>query len=437
MQRLYYSLLFCLLDLGGCRTSGSNALESDQEVFAEKTPVGGTLSVIVIPPALNVAPTFPADISWESPNDLFKTSAASKAAGIANTHSIERGPFRLKSKATLAHPIGHFHIKLECANGVSVPLTGQTGGGSEYGSVLDGVGASFRIFDGNLDDETPAALQSAMNDYNKRLESGYMAMMRFKVSAENCQHMADFLAEYKRRGANRFYGGQFRPRRFEGSGCSAFGLAFIEVGGLLRRSLYTKDWAQNVMIGLGRISNIGGRKETSQKLVAQGLGDFKYGSNLLAYDANGKMLQWPKKQNVVVDASQHGAIRPLSPWMTHWADADPNSATNDHSVNKLPEQQPDVIPWTIYDPQLVYHWIKDINRRIKTTNASVEAYERVWTATQEGAADVIETDATDAKPQPFFDPTDDLRKDPDYEHPDATDTGRNPTDDLIHRDLKD
>ncbi len=392
--RAKFGTLSLLAVLVSCKTAGTGATVRDEDsgspgVAAEE---GGTISILVIPPAAN--------LSWASPNALFMASAASKLIGTTFTKSI----FGSTKKAAFPHPIGHLHVQMDCANGVSIPLTGQTGGGTEYASLLDGVGASFRIFPGRLD-----VTADAMPDVNLRKQSGKIATMRFKISAAMCKHMAGFVAEYRRRGAEKLYGGQFRPRRFEGSGCSAFGLAFVELGAFMKRSEYTEKFSQNVNIGLGRISNVGGHM-TDQSLAQKGTADYKYGSNLISYDGIGAFSKWPKDQPVVVMADPTGAIRPMSGWMKEWND------DRDASTNQMPGKQPNMIPWTIYDPQLVYEWIQSVYAA-----GGGASLGRTWTTAKDGNSNVIETDALDAVPQPYYDPTDDLRKDPDYDHPDATD----------------
>lgn len=323
---------------------------------------GGILTIMAIPPA--------GALDWTTPTTLTKTSVASKVKGELN---------KQLGRVVLPHPIGHLHVKMSC-DGVEIPLTGQTGGGSEYATLLDGVGASLRIFPGMLD--KPEGVQP---DVDARFKSGKIAGMNFKISGKMCKHLKGYLDEYVKRGAHNFYGGQFRPRRWEGAGCSAFGVSFIEVGGLLRRSLYTKTFARSLFIGLGRITDFAGS------------GEYKYGSNLTAYDGNGAFVQWPKGVNVKV---LNEPIKPGSPWLKAWTD------DKDASANVAPNEQPNQIPWTIYDPELMFNWIQSFHAA-----GGGDAFGRKWTTSTKGAARFVETDATDAVPQPWEDAQDDLNLD--------------------------
>ncbi len=349
----------------GCR--GTAPIDSglkDQSGTADTGTdgAGGVISILVIPPG--------GPLDWTTPTTLTKSSVASKLKG-----ELAKQLGRVK----LPHPIGHLHVKMSC-DGVEIPLTGQTGGGSEYATLLDGVGASFHTFPGDLD--VTAAVQP---DVDARLKSGKIAGMNFKITGKMCKHLKGYIDEYVKRGAHKYYGGQFRPRRWEGAGCSAFGVSFIEVGGFMRRSLYTKTFARSLFIGLGRVTDF------------IGSGQFTYGSNLNAYDENGALVQWPKGVNVKV---LNEPIKPGSPWLKAWTD------DKDASANVAPSEQPNQIPWTIYDPELMFNWIQGVHAA-----GGGEVFGRNWTTSTQGAARFIETDATDAVPQPWEDAQDDLNLD--------------------------
>lgn len=322
----------------------------------------GVLSMLIIPPE--------ASLDWSSPNSLIRSSAISKLQGEIN---------KRLGHVNKPHPIGHLMIRMVCP-GVSIPLTGMTGGGSEFASAFDGLGATFRTFPGYLDDSSEVA-----PDISRRRSSGRIATLNFRITTEMCHHLAGFLAEYKAHGADQRYGGQYRPRRFEGGGCSSFALAFIEVGGLLKRSQFTPVFARELHIGIGRIADY------------QGSGVYAYGSNLTARDETGATNYWPKGASLRV---QLGAISPQSPWLASWADSD------DARTNPVPSEQPDLVPWTIYDPELVWNFAKSLHQA-----GGGDALGRNWTVSSDLNSVVLETDATDATPEPYLDPQDDLRLD--------------------------
>lgn len=330
--------------------------------LAPDNGAGGTITVWVIPPAKG--------LDWSTPNQLTLSTVKSKAQGEIN---------KQLGRVVLPHPIGHLHVSMDC-EGLRIPLTGQTGGGSEYVVVFDGMGASFRTFPGALD-----KYEDVKPDFDARLKSGMIAGLRFKIDQKMCKHMAGFVKEYLKRGAEKKYGGQFRPRRWEGSGCTAFGLAFVEIGGFMKRSEYTPLWAQTLKIGIGRVADY------------KGTGVYEYGSNLQTLEETGEFVQWPKKREVRV---QRKAIAPGSPWLQDWTE------TNDAGTNPDPANQPNFVPWTIYDTEPMWAFIEDLAER-----GGGEGMGRTWTVEKDGKATVLVSDARGATPVPYEDTQDDLRKD--------------------------
>jgi hypothetical protein len=351
-RRLLPLVALTLLPACGSSPSASHIASED----------GGTFKVLVIPPS--------AGLDWSTPNALVRTSAASKAKGELD---------RVLGRVKRPHPIGHMMVQLDCGDD-SIALTGQTGGGSEFLSAFDGLGANFRTFPGFLDDEA-----TVRPDIDLRRKNGRIAEMSFKVTGDMCRHLKGFLTEYKAHGAEKNYGGQFRPRRFEGAGCSAFTLAFVEVGGILKRSQYTTLFARDMQVGIGRIADY------------KGDGEYAYGSNLIGHDASGNLTSWPAGHPLKV---QTAAVSPQSGWLTAWSDA------RDAGTNVAPDEQPSTVPWTIYDPALVFDFIQQT-----AANGGGDALGRHWTATKDLGATVIEADATDAVAQPYLDAQDDLRLD--------------------------
>ncbi len=366
MSQLRAWSVFALLSLAtvsvtACRTPSP---EAGSETLGDEgaNEPGGVISIILLPPAV--------PLDWSTPNRLTVTSVQSKAKGEL---------LRKLKQIKAAHPIGHVMVEMNCPN-VQIPLTGQTGGGSEYATLLDGLGASFRTWPGALD-----VTENVRPDIETRQKTGRIAYMNFRITGKMCRHLAGFLDEYKKHGAEKNYGGQFRPRRWEGAGCSAFGLAFVEVGGLLKRSQYTPEWSRVVNVGIGRVTDVFGD------------GTYAYGSNLQMRGPDGTLVQWPKDLPITVLKEP---IRPGSPWLQAWADAE------DAGVNPLPNDQPNQIPWTIYDPAAIYNFIDAV-----WSNGGGQGMGRAWEVKTIGKAHVIETDATDAVARPYEDPEDDLLKD--------------------------
>jgi hypothetical protein len=320
----------------------------------------GVFTLYLIPP--------PGALDWTTPNSLLDSMLASQAIA---SRQVAAG------QAAKSHSIGHVYVGLECS-GADIPVTGQTDdGASELKGALDGMGVLFQRYPGNLD-----AAADAQNDIDKRTSSGLVRMMKFKVRHDTCTHLAGFLAEYVRREAYKNYGSQYRPRRWEGAGCSAFSLAFVEVAGLLRRSLYTAPWAHQVTIGLDRVADVGGD------------GQYDYASNLITHNDGARFVAWPKDRVIHVKKS------PILPFASAWSGW---LSSRDATSNPAPGEQPDAIPLTLYDPGYMSDFIDQV-----AAHGGGTFMGRTWTTRMEGKAPVIETDARDSVHAPYEDPTDDL-----------------------------
>lgn len=342
----------------GCSVATEDTASSSAAAITE----AGEFQLIVVPPAQA--------LDWSTPNALAQSAVVSEAfAKVQKWTGVVTHP----------HPVGHVHVRMDCGD-VTIPLTGQTGAGSDFTGALDGLGSMFHTFPGALD-----STADVEPDVRRRFETGNVTMMTFKITMDQCRHLRGFFDEYVNSGAVKNYGGQYRPRRMEGGGCTAFGTSFLEVGGLLKRSQYTPVWARGLKIGIGRISDVFGS------------GEYNYGSYLTTRNADGTVSAWPEGKAMKV---QSGAIRIGSPWLDAW------SGDNDAETNVDPENQPNVVPVTLHDPQLMANSIEEIYAR-----GGGEALGRTWTTKAVGMAHVLETDATGATVQPYRDMQDDLYKD--------------------------
>ncbi len=348
-----------IIDANASPGSDANAAGSGVDASGD-----GELTLFVIPPA--------AHLDWSTPRRL---TASFLAASLAGSAQKRRGEVETE------HSIGHVHVRLRCG-GVDIATTGQTGGGSEAQSVLDGAGALLRTFPGSLDEAA-----AAESDLAVRAQSGRLSVMKFRVRHEQCAHLRGFLDEYVRSGAYRTYGGQFRPRRFEGAGCSAFSMAFVEVAGLLKRAEYTHDWAHHVPIGLARVSEVIGD------------GSYSYGSNL-QLRSGASFFAWPAGQDIVV---KRLPVLPIGgPVLDTW------TGPRDGLANRASRTQPDVVPFTIYDPELMDAAVRGIFDRSASSSAGASALGRMWSTSRWLNAPVITADARDGVLQPYFDTVDDL-----------------------------
>jgi hypothetical protein len=121
--------------------------------------------------------------------------------------------------------------------------------------------------------ETTGELRHKLDVYAKRNK---LAFIRYRISDDAARRMLKFISEYSKKmdGQNApcdFYGGAFWPRyQQEGSGCSAFGMALLEVVNLLPDS-DSRRWRVDVNLPMNLIGgeyNQGKRIKTSAIIKA-------------------------------------------------------------------------------------------------------------------------------------------------------------------------
>lgn len=339
----------------------------------------GRLTLYAIPP--------PKSLDWSTPNRLFTSAAASLVAGKALVSS---------GKAALGHEIGHVNLELDCGAS-SIPLTGQTGGGDEWKAGLDGFGIVLRDYPGSLTGVPGKDHDDMVRDIDLRQRNGLLTRISFSVSAAMCKRLKSFHDEYVARSAEKHYSGIFRARRFEGAGCAVFGAAFVDVGGLLRRSLITPTWSRSLFIGSSRYSNFFGKN-----------GFYAYGSNTVARDASGKSWIWPEGVNL--PASTFIPRVPGSALFDAWTGPEDKS----FGIVSLPPELETKVPFSLYDPELMTKWAEGVWQEA-SQNGSTTSLGAKWTASTVGGSHEITYDASCVAPQqiPFDADNDDLFKDSD------------------------
>jgi len=190
----------------------------------------------------------PHSMNWSSPRSLMFATVANKLTFI-----------HMKNK----HSIGHVFIELK--NGEerlmagSVP-TGNSNADNKRMLLKEGVGLGilFAPMPGCL--ETAADLDPQLPD---RFHSGRIAFVNFKLSQATYERLVRFLKEYKERGYDKIYNGLNEPRKGTGAGCGTFGLACVEVAGLLHPA-WKNVWARHIDIATRLIGgSMGGGKKVA------------------------------------------------------------------------------------------------------------------------------------------------------------------------------
>ena len=144
------------------------------------------------------------------------------------------------------HEIGHTYVELSCRGAHF--FTGATSdGNSEERKDLFltgyGLGIVLKNFKGKLDDADLAA-----KDIETMQATGRSNFMKFLVSDSTCDRLLEYWTEYQMLGYHHVYAGlNARPLFGESSGCTAFGMSFLELAGL-QIPTFEKAWMTHVII---------------------------------------------------------------------------------------------------------------------------------------------------------------------------------------------
>lgn len=344
-------------------------------------PVAGKLTIYALPP--------PVALDWSTPNVLLDSVIASRSEGKL---LVESG------KAAMGHSIGHVNVQLDCGD-FSIPLTGQTDqGGADWQAATDGAGLLLRDTAGAMDAMPLIGdAEETIADIAARQQSGKLTQISFLVNKQMCERLKDFHDTYVASGAYKHYNGSMRARRLEGAGCAIFGAGMVDVGGLLRRSLFTPAWARTRMIGSARIADF------------LGDGSYKYGGNLTALDEQGNHWIWPT--GVDVPASNTTPVYIYSDVLDAWNGPE----DTEFPIAGLTGRMKTQLPFTIYDPQLMAEWAEQVYKQAVDSGGAVTSLGVPWTAGTVGQAHEVTYDAHCVAPQTlgYADDNDDLFEDSD------------------------
>ncbi|WPU63334.1 hypothetical protein [Peredibacter starrii] len=142
--------------------------------------------------------------------------------------------------------MGHVFVELKC--GDQYELTGMSGKSLDPVTQLmvnqRGLGILYHSFEGELEKS-----QDLKDELNSLLSEGKVTFTKFLLNDGQCKRTTQYLNEYREKNVGRYYGLANRPRYGEGSGCSAFGVSFLEVAGVMEQEM--KDsWSQSIYIPL-------------------------------------------------------------------------------------------------------------------------------------------------------------------------------------------
>lgn len=238
----------------------------------------------------------PRPIHWETPRSLLMSTVENELLSIGSKY---------------AHSIGHVNVELQCGETAEGPAiqeyAGMTSakGYNPLSLILKGyaMGVLFQNFPGTLETQ-----ERVTREIRHGERSGRMNFVKFLIAPKTCHRLHAYLTEYKERGYSKNYGLPNRPRYGEGAGCSAFGVSFVDIAGILSDDL-VQAWSLNLNISEKLIGGpLTGQKVALRKILFDRAGwstpiTTEAGSRMVA-DTGAKelffwdpdtMYQWVKK----------------------------------------------------------------------------------------------------------------------------------------------
>jgi hypothetical protein len=136
---------------------------------------------------------------------------------------------------------------IELKKDSSIFLTGMTpdkAGDLKKAIINDkrGLGVLFKMVDGHLEEA-----DRVQTELKLRTESSNAAVISFKINDSAYHYLVSYIDSFKLKGYDRLYNGLNRPREGGGSGCTAFGISFLELINALLPE-YTSRWAVHINI---------------------------------------------------------------------------------------------------------------------------------------------------------------------------------------------
>lgn len=173
----------------------------------------------------------PYTIRWDSPFHL------------ATSMALNMGP--KKQLPCPPRELGHVLVGLERNGDTSYYGMGFKKRQAFLDAVLKdhcGMYAVFKIYEGGL--ETCERLKP---EIEYRMRSGKIAFITYRITDEAYLHLQNYLDSFCQLGYQYRYNGLNQPRHGLGTGCSAFGISFLEIIGIMEEE-YQREWVVNIPI---------------------------------------------------------------------------------------------------------------------------------------------------------------------------------------------
>ena len=232
----------------------------------------------------------PKGINWKTPWSL-------------SVSTINNSLLKFKNKRVFG--ISHVFINVKCDSLKKNEYFGMTSAtDTEERDLLFkqkyGLGIMFHTYAGKL--ERNKVIEKDLKDYEG---SDRIAKMTTIISSEACERMLDYAKDFEARGFNKMYSGlQADPLKGEGSGCSAFGMSFLEVGGLLDKEYFT-EFREHIYIPKRFVGGpLTGNKVPLTRLL------FRPGAKWSNKEPNIELHAWnPEKMHAWVGKTYEAALK--------------------------------------------------------------------------------------------------------------------------------
>jgi hypothetical protein len=174
----------------------------------------------------------PLGVNWQTPWKLAFSTLKNQIAPVGKKR---------------AYSISHVFVEVKCDSTGKHIFRGMTSApGTEDRDLVFkakyGLGTMFHSYKGVLEKDESIIKDLAPYEGHKR-----HAELAIKVSPQACERMLSYASEYESLGYGAMYSGlQADPLKREGSGCSAFGVSFMRVAGLMDN--FTKEWIESIDI---------------------------------------------------------------------------------------------------------------------------------------------------------------------------------------------
>ena len=173
----------------------------------------------------------PHRINWKTPHHL--------VLSIANN-------FLTKKKHSYSlRAMGHIVVELKKND--SVILTGMVPNKNKdlFKSIFAeeyGLGVLFKLIEGHLEKK-----EILIPEIESRTKTGKVAFITFNINDSSYFYLKNYIDSFRRLGYDKLYNGKNDPRHGEGSGCSAFGMSFLELINALEPE-FSREWVTDKAI---------------------------------------------------------------------------------------------------------------------------------------------------------------------------------------------